>query len=357
MKVCILGEGLTSLTLAKALANLGIYIDIFIDKKAKNQNRTRTLGISKNNIDFFNQEILNIENISWSINKIEIYSEKLKNEKLLKFENNHQDLFFVLKNFDLYNLLKNKLHKNKLVNFKKINNPKNFIKKNYKLIVNCNPNNFFSKKFFFKRINKNYDSFSHTCILNHKKLLHNHTATQIFIKNGPLAFLPISEKLTSVVYSARGSKNVNLKDFIIKNNTKYEIDKISKILSFELKSTNLRSYYYKNILAFGDLLHKLHPLAGQGFNMTIRDIRELIKIIKFRKNLGLDLDNSICLDFEKKVKHKNYLFSNGIDFVYEFFNLESKMKNNFLSKSVKFIDQNKYVKKIFTKFADSGIII
>ena len=91
--------------------------------------------------------------------------------------------------------------------------------------------------------------------------------------------------------------------------------------------------------------------------MTIRDIRELIKIIKFRKNLGLDLDNSICLDFEKKVKHKNYLFSNGIDFVYEFFNLESKMKNNFLSKSVKFIDQNKYVKKIFTKFADSGIII
>ena len=49
---------------------------------------------------------------------------------------------------------------------------------------------------------------------------------------------------------------------------------------------SMRSYYYKNILAFGDLLHKLHPLAGQGFNMSIRDINELSKIIK--KKLVLD---------------------------------------------------------------------
>ena len=56
-------------------------------------------------------------------------------------------------------------------------------------------------------------------------------------------------------------------------NSKYKIKKINKIFFFELSSINLRNYYYKNILAFGDLLHKIHPLAGQGFNMTIRDIR------------------------------------------------------------------------------------
>ena len=39
-------------------------------------------------------------------------------------------------------------------------------------------------------------------------------------------------------------------------------------------------YYHQNILAFGDLLHRIHPLAGQGFNMTIRDIKILLKIIK-----------------------------------------------------------------------------
>ena len=70
----------------------------------------------------------------------------------------------------------------------------------------------------------------------------------------------------------------------------------------------MRSYYYKNILAFGDALHKLHPLAGQGFNMTLRDIKEIFELIKFRINLGLNLDSSIFLDFEKKLKIKIIFF-------------------------------------------------
>ena len=49
---------------------------------------------------------------------------------------------------------------------------------------------------------------------------------------------------------------------------------------FLFKIFSLRSYHYKNVLAFGDLLHRIHPLAGQGFNMTIRDINILNKIIK-----------------------------------------------------------------------------
>ena len=51
----------------------------------------------------------------------------------------------------------------------------------------------------------------------------------------------------------------------------------------ELKSLNLKSYYYKNVLAFGDILHKIHPLAGQGFNMTIRDIKLFLEIVKRKK--------------------------------------------------------------------------
>ena len=44
----------------------------------------RTIGISKINLDFFNKEILNINKLSWNINKIEIYSENL-NYKNIKF--------------------------------------------------------------------------------------------------------------------------------------------------------------------------------------------------------------------------------------------------------------------------------
>ena len=79
MKVCILGDGLTSLALAKALVNNGIHTDVFKSKNNKKKDKSRTLGISKSNIEFFNKKILNIENLLWDIKKIEIYSENLNN--------------------------------------------------------------------------------------------------------------------------------------------------------------------------------------------------------------------------------------------------------------------------------------
>ena len=153
----------------------------------------------------------------------------------------------------------------------------------------------------------------------------------------------------------KGKKDIDLENLIRKYNFRYHIVGIKKSYSFKLKFSTLRSYHHGNILAFGDVLHKLHPLAGQGFNMTIRDIKELLKIIKYKKSIGLDLDSSVCLNFERKLKHKNYLFSNGIDFIYEFFNFENKIDTNILSKSLYFVNKNKGINKLFTKLADTGI--
>ena len=169
--------------------------------------------------------------------------------------------------------------------------------------------------------------------------------------------MPVSKKETSIVFSVLGKKNINFENYIKKHSTKYKNIKINKVSIFELKSLNLRSYYYKNILAFGDMLHKLHPFAGQGFNMSIRDIKVIVKLIKNKINLGLDLDKSICLEFENETRHKNYLFSNAIDFMFEFFNFERKFKNKTLSKSVQYFGKKKYLNNLFIKFVDKGIVI
>ena len=161
------------------------------------------------------------------------------------------------------------------------------------------------------------------------------------------------------MYSVNNSNNnevENIKELIKDKNFKYKIRDLEKIDSFELKSYNLRSYYYKNILAFGDLLHKVHPLAGQGFNMTIRDIKVLSQIIKKKLELGLALDSTVSLDFQKKIKHKNFIFSNGIDLIHEFFNIERKTRTDFLSKSVKFIGNQSSINRMFTKIADKGVL-
>ena len=354
MNVCIIGDGLISITLAKALVNQGIYVDIFASQNVNKINKSRTLALSKANVDFFNENILNISNLLWEINKIEIYSENLKDEKILNFENDKKNLFCIVKNHELY---RNLILSLKRCSFFKKKNIINLKTQKYDLIINCDRNSFFSKKYFYKKLVKDYNSYAHTTIINHKRLIGNNTASQIFTKKGPLAFLPISETKTSVVYSFKGSKNIDLENFIKKYNNKYSINKIEKIFYFELKSSELKKYYYKNILAFGDLLHKLHPLAGQGFNMSIRDIKLLLNLIRLKIDNGLELDNSICVDFEKHARHKNYLFSQSIDFVYEFFNLERKIKNPILIKSVRFLGKNKYINKIFTKFADNGLMI
>ena len=65
MTVCILGSGLTALTLAKALVNYEIDVDVFFNKKNLKITDLRTIGISKNNIDFFNSNIINIPRSQW----------------------------------------------------------------------------------------------------------------------------------------------------------------------------------------------------------------------------------------------------------------------------------------------------
>ena len=167
MRVCILGGGLSSLTLAKAMVKKKIYVDVIFTKKLKSIDQTRTLGISKSNIDFFNSNIINIDKIIWKLKKIEIYSDNLKNEKLLNFENDNKQLFSIIKNSELYKLINISLSKSKY--FNKINiYKKNFLDK-YDLIINTDPNHSITKKYFNKKIIKKYNSFAYTTVIEHKK--------------------------------------------------------------------------------------------------------------------------------------------------------------------------------------------
>ena len=360
MKVCIIGDGLVGLTLANVLIQKEFVVDILSGKKDKKYDKSRTLGISKSNIDYFNNQIMNIDKILWRIKNIKIYTEKNSQKEILKFNNDNQQIFSIIKNYELQRKLSQKLKKSKLIYFKRKANYKEILKQEYKLIINCDPKHEITKKFFSNNISKNYNSYAYTTIINHKKIKNNNTAFQNFTNNGPIAFLPISETHTSVVYSLRvknNLKNLDIKKMIKNYNPIYSIKKINNHNSFQLTSSHLRKYYKDNILAFGDLLHKIHPLAGQGFNMSLRDIKLLSDIIDEKTNLGLDIDKSICKDFQKNSQDKNYLFSTGIDWIYEFFNLESKINSNLLNKSVNIIGKNKIINNLFKKIADNGLRI
>ena len=355
MKVCILGDNLTSLALAKALVKKEIFVDLFYKKKNSKIDTTRTIGISKTNIDYFDSEISNIKKMLWPIKKIKIFTENSNNKEILKFEDHKDKLFSILKNQKIFSQLVTELKKNKFFKFKKNIKPKRL---SYNLIINCDTKNEITKKFFSKKFEKNYNSIAFTTIIDHKKLSFNNEAIQIFTNDGPIAFLPISKEQTSIVYSARIKKDkteLEIVKIIDKFNPKYEIKKIHKISKFKLKSINLREYYKDNILAFGDLLHRLHPLAGQGFNMSIRDIKELMKIIDYKIKLGLPIDKSICIEFQNNTKSKNFIFSEGINFIYEYFNSENKIGDSLIVSSTRLIGRNKILNRYFKNIADMGL--
>ena len=73
--------------------------------------------------------------------------------------------------------------------------------------------------------------------------------------------------------------------------------------------------------------------------------------------MGLPIDSLVNKEFEESTKHKNYIFSNGIDLIHEFFNFERKLNTDVISKSVKLFGKNSYFNKIFTQIADRGIKI
>ena len=290
MNICILGNGLTALSLAKNLTKKNINVRIYETKKTVNSSLNRTIGITKKNLEFLNKEILALQKKdTWPIKEIEIFSEKEKKDKILNFKKK-DILFYMIKNDKYYYHLNNALKKDNFFRKKIITKKFSFdkmIKENkYDLIINCDPNNPISKKYFSRKISKDYFNRAYTGTIIHEKF-DNNKAVQIFTKCGPIAYLPLSQTETSVVCSLNLKNkseytNEEVLTLIDKNNPGFVLKKISDLKSFKLNLANLRNYSHENILAFGDLLHKIHPLAGQGFNMTLRDIKVLSDLIEER---------------------------------------------------------------------------
>ena len=360
MNVCLIGNGLTNLVLAQVLESKNIRVTILFDSKKNNNFNSRSIAISNKNYDYLNNDIINIKKISWPVNNIEIFKETSIAKKIFNFKNKQNNLFFTIKYNNFYNLIKNKIKKNKKIKFLKINKIlyKNLINNNYDLIINSDSQSSISKDFFNKKIIKDYKSTAFTTLIKHQELKNN-TATQIFTNYGPLAFLPISNNETSIVFSVLNNDNAfdekKIKELILKYNSKFKIKSFLNFEKFNLKYLILRKYFYNNILSFGDDLHKIHPLAGQGFNMTLRDIKIFSDLIQERLDLGLPLDSSILKQFETKTKSKNYVFSAGIDFIYEFFKLENKYGNKYSNKILSAVGKNNAFNKYVSKIADNGL--
>ena len=213
-----------------------------------------------------------------------------------------------------------------------------------------------------------YKQEAFVCTILHEKR-HDNIALEKFLPGGPLAILPMKKYKnmyrSSVIWSdgreaskSRYNSSMNNTSNIeseIEDHCKDWLGKVKvdnfKAL-FPLELTMPKSMIENRFILIGDSAHSIHPIAGQGFNLTIRDIKSFVEECHKRKSLGLDIGSKIFL---KNFERKRTLDINSL--VRSTHILNKLFENNGLS--VKFfrrlglsaVSRSKIIKKIFMKYA------
>ena len=210
---------------------------------------------------------------------------------------------------------------------------------------------------------KNYKELSLTTIIKHNSRIKN--ASQFFLKEGPLAILPFHKKMFSVVWTVSSfffqQNNKDLKK-ILKNKIKvllnnYSLKNMATIKSFPIYLNLKTKYFKKNVLIFGDGLHAVHPMAGQGFNLVLRDIKKLNESISKILKLGLLIRDSLLLkDFYYARKPENNILGLVIDLT-NFFFKDIKYFTSIRKVILKNINNFGFIKKISQSISDKGISV
>lgn len=118
---------------------------------------------------------------------------------------------------------------------------------------------------------------------------HEDTAWQRFLNTGPLAFLPLSEGYSSIVWSTSPEKakrltEISEAEFAVELEQAFA-SKLGKIESvagraiFPLRLFETLNYVKPRLALVGDAAHTIHPLAGQGVNLGLADVVSLISVI------------------------------------------------------------------------------
>ena len=377
-RVAVLGSGLTGKAIAMALLDLNIAVDLIEQTSpSKNFKSNVTLSISDASLKILQSlGIKKNKSNFWPLKKIILFDGLKKEVKPdTEFYNIHnkKSLSHIVKRNVLEKEISNKLKKVKFVKNKIISiEGKEFLKKitfqnkktsEYNLIIATEFNNLklLSNE---KKLNWDYSETAYTFVLHHKKV-NNNCARQFFLKDGPLAFLPISNTHTSIVWSVKNKSDAQ--KIILNYEARLNFLKMisvgfykiigctNKLEKFGLTFDFLRKTVLSRVIFMGDITHKIHPIAGQGWNMTLRDIDILVNILKEKLNKGYDIgDLGILKEYEKKTKVSNLLFAMSIDLIRKVFRSQSPAISQLRKKSFSIVSQPSVMNKIIN-LADKGL--
>jgi|TARA_Y100000385_G_scaffold272985_1_gene314379 2-octaprenyl-6-methoxyphenol hydroxylase len=372
--IAIIGLGITSKLAALTLASENCKVLILGQENPKPYDSNLVTFLSLNSIEFLKSiGVKTLIDESVPIN--EISCSKLENyQSSNKFQINFKDkkeMGRVVPNSNLSESLDNQIKINENINILNNIKIKNFKNEeaNKSLLLDNGEEVFFNLLLVSDKkshlINENFKrniikkDLSQTSIVMNVSTKTNNHAYQFFTKKGALAFLPINKDSASIIWSL-DNNSVELE---------YDIKEISEVLNkifkqitnsisvIDLQKYKLNFEYAKkithnSIVLIGDAAHSLHPIAGQGLNLSIKDIIELKNKINHYKYLGYKLGNSISLDEYEDVRQvDNTVYTFATNYLDKVFKSRNYIVNTISNLGIANIERNNTLKNIIIKSA------
>ena len=323
----IVGGGLIGALTALSLHKKKLKV-LVIDNKINTLADQRTLAVNANSKDFLLKlGIWNDIKTKPQLIKQIIIKDSLNTTPLI-FKNEEETMGNVILNKELLTTTQKKLRDLNILKTN-INVDLDTLKPNH--IISIKQTSYTFKKIIIsigkkiisepsqKSFTLNEGHYSYVGFFNHKKD-HNETAYEIFNKEGPLAVLPSpssNNKKSTFIYST--NKDISYKKIQTMINKKFQLthgqlafDK--NVYKFPI-IPHLKKYN-KSYIYIGDSLKSIHPVAGQGWNLGIKDIQTLVKLLD-QYPLESEVFNSIFYSRSRSESFVYFGFTSLINYLYE----------------------------------------
>ncbi|ARC87580.1 FAD-dependent monooxygenase [Rhodovulum sp. MB263] len=149
-----------------------------------------------------------------------------------------------------------------------------------------------------RRTGHDYGQTALVCAIAHEHP-HNGTAHQFFMPPGPLAILPLPGNRSSIVWSERHAQAAAIQalddDAYLEvlrprfGNFLGEIALEGTRFTYPLNLTLANAFCAPRLALVGDAAHGVHPIAGQGLNLGLRDVGALAQVLVEAKRRGEDI--------------------------------------------------------------------